>query len=183
MPGFDLYAGIKSCRDLLTSFGGHTYAAGLSLRWDDLPLFRKRFMSYVDEHIHPEQTEATLHIDAVVDFKDVTRRLHSDLKRFGPFGPMNLKPVLCTTNVVDYGTSKVVGREQEHVKLELVDSKNPSHVMNGIAFGQSAAAKYIKSKRRFDIAYTLEDNIYKQGSVQLQIEDLRFRETANDSQS
>ena len=74
--------------------------------------------------------------------------------------------------VYDFGTSKVVGRDQEHIKLELVDSKS-NNVMNGIAFGQSASARYIKSKRSFDIAYTIEDNIYKHGSVQLQIEDIR----------
>ena len=84
----------------------------------------------------------------------------------------NTKPLFCTTDVYDYGTSKVVGREQEHIKLELVDSKS-SNVVNGIAFGQSASARYIKSKRSFDIAYTIEDNIFKRNMVQLQIEDIR----------
>ena len=78
-------------------------------------------------------------------------------------------------HVYDYGTSKVVGREQEHIKLELVDSKS-SNVINGIAFGQSAVAKYIKSKRSFSIAYTIEENIYKRGNMQLQIEDIRLDE-------
>ena len=113
-----------------------------------------------------------LHIDAVIDFKDITKKLHNDLKRFAPFGPGNPKPLFATTNVYDYGTSKVVGREQEHIKLELVDSKS-SNVMKGIAFGQSASARYIKSKRSFDIAYTLEDNIFKHNAIQLQIEDIR----------
>ena len=127
---------------------------------------------YVAEHIAPEQTEAMLNIDAMIDFKDITKQLHSDLKKFSPFGPCNSKPVFCTQNVYDYGTSKVVGREQEHIKLELVDSKS-STVMNGIAFGQSAAARYIKSRRSFDIAYTIEDNIFKKNQVQLQIEAIR----------
>lgn len=170
--GFDIYTAIKSCRDLLVNFGGHTYAAGLTLKWDDVPEFRRRFQKYVEDHIQPEQTEANLTIDAIVDFKDITKKLHNDLKRFSPFGPCNPKPIFCTKNVYDYGTSKVVGREQEHIKLELVDSKS-STVVNGIAFGQSASARYIKSKRSFDIAYTIEDNVYKRNQVQLQIEDIR----------
>ena len=175
IAGFDVYSAIKSCRDLLVNFGGHTYAAGITLRWKDVPEFRNRFLKYVEEHIMPQQTEASLDIDVVVDFKDITRKLHNDLKRFGPFGPENEKPIFCTKNVYDFGTSKVVGREQEHIKLELVDSKS-NNVMNGIAFGQSASARYIKSKRAFDIAYTIEDNIYKHGDVQLQIEDIRASE-------
>ena len=176
IAGFDVYSAIKSCRDLLVNFGGHTYAAGITLRWKDVPEFRDRFQHYVENHIMPQQTEATLDIDAVIDFKDITRKMHNDLKRFGPFGPENQKPLFCTKNVYDFGTSKVVGRDQEHIKLELVDS-NSNNVMNGIAFGQSASARYIKSKRAFDIAFTIEDNIYKHGDVQLQIEDIRPSES------
>lgn len=172
VAGFDVYAAIKSCRDLLLNFGGHTYAAGLTMKWTDVKEFRKRFQTYVEEHIEPEQREAILDIDAVIDFKDITKKLHTDLKRFAPFGPGNPKPLFCTLDVYDFGTSKVVGREQEHIKLELVDSKS-NNVMNGIAFGQSASARYIKSKRSFDIAYTIEDNVFKRGAVQLQIEDIR----------
>ncbi len=172
VAGFDVYAAIKNCRDLLLNFGGHTYAAGLTMKWADVKEFRKRFQTYVEEHIEPEQREAILDIDAVIDFKDITKKLHTDLKRFAPFGPGNPKPLFCTLDVYDFGTSKVVGREQEHIKLELVDSKS-NNVMNGIAFGQSASARYIKSKRSFDIAYTIEDNVFKRGTVQLQIEDIR----------
>ncbi|WP_068856113.1 single-stranded-DNA-specific exonuclease RecJ [Leyella lascolaii] len=182
VTGFDVYSAIKSCRDILLNFGGHTYAAGLTLKWDDIPEFRKRFQKYVDNHIQPEQTEAMLNIDTVIDFKDITKRLHNDLKKFSPFGPCNPKPIFCTVGVYDYGTSKVVGREQEHIKLELVDSKS-SNVVNGIAFGQSASARYIKSKRSFDIAYTLEDNVFKKNMVQLQIEDIRPAEEEDNVQA
>jgi single-stranded-DNA-specific exonuclease len=172
VTGFDIYSAIKSCRDLLINFGGHTYAAGLTMKWEDVKEFRKRFQEYVESHIEPEQIEATLDIDAVLDFKDITKKLHTDLKKFAPFGPGNPKPLFCTIGVYDYGTSKVVGRQQEHIKLELVDSKS-SNVVNGIAFGQSASARYIKSKRSFDIAYTIEDNVFKKNQVKLQIEDIR----------
>ena len=173
---FDLYEAIKSCSDLMMNFGGHTYAAGLTMKWENVKEFRRRFQEYVDKHIRPEQMEHVLDIDAIIDFKDITKKFHNDLARFAPFGPENPKPFFCTKNVFDFGTSKVVGREQEHIKLELVDSKSNS-VMNGIAFGQSASVRYIKSKRSFDIAYTVEDNVFKRGTIQLQIEDIRPSES------
>ena len=172
VAGYDIYDAVKSCRDILENFGGHTYAVGLTLRIENIPEFRRRFQEYVNTHILPEQTEAALDVEEEVDFKDITKKLHNDLKRFAPHGPGNPKPIFCTRNVYDYGTSKVVGRQQEHIKLELVDSKS-SNVMNGIAFGQSEAARYIKSKRSFDIVYTIEENIYKRSEVQLQIEDIK----------
>jgi len=172
VAGYDIYDAVKSCRDLLENFGGHTYAVGLSLKIENIPEFRRRFQEYVSSHILPEQTEQTLDIEAEIDFRDISKKLHNDLKKFAPHGPGNEKPIFCTRNVYDYGTSKVVGRQQEHIKLELVDSKS-SNVMNGIAFGQSADARYIKSKRSFDIAYTIEENIYKRSDVQLQIEDIK----------
>ena len=172
VAGYDIYGAIKSCRDLLENFGGHTYAVGLTLKVENIPEFKRRFQQFVSEGILPEQTEALVDIEAIIDFKDITKKLHNDLRKFAPHGPDNPKPMFCTRNVYDYGTSKVVGKQQEHIKLELVDSRS-SNVMNGIAFGQSAAARYIKSKRSFDIVYTIEDNIYKRGEVQLQIEDIK----------
>ena len=172
VAGFDVYDAVKSCRDLLENFGGHTYAVGLTLRRENIPEFRRRFQEYVDNHILPEQTQQTLDIDMELDFQQINKRLLNELKRLAPHGPGNSKPLFITRNVFDYGTSKVVGRHQEHIKLELVDSKS-AVVMNGIAFGQSAAARYIKSKRSFDIVYTIEENTYKRGEVQLQIEDIR----------
>lgn len=176
VAGFDIYEAIKSCRDLLINFGGHTYAAGLTLKWADVKTFRERLQAFIDNHIQPHQQEPILNIDANIDFKDITKKLHNDLKRFAPFGPSNPKPIFSTECVYDFGTSKVVGREQEHIKLELVDSKS-NNVMNGIAFGQSASARYIKSKRSFDIAFTIEENVFKRNLVQLQIEDIRRTES------
>ena len=172
VAGFDIYDAVKSCRDLLENFGGHTYAVGLTLRQENIPEFRRRFQAYVSNHILPEQTQQTLDIDMQLDFQQISKRLLNELKRLAPHGPGNPKPLFLTRNVFDYGTSKVVGRHQEHIKLELVDSKS-AVVMNGIAFGQSDAVKYIKSKRSFDIVYTIEENTYKRGEVQLQIEDIR----------
>ena len=153
VSGFDVYKAIEYCRDLLENFGGHTYAAGLSMKVENV-------------------TSAVIDIDAEIDFKDITHKFFIDLKKFNPFGPENAKPVFCTHRVYDYGTSKVVGRDQEHIKLELVDNKS-NNVMNGIAFGQSSHVRYIKTKRSFDICYTIEENTHKHGEVQLQIEDIK----------
>ena len=153
VSGFDVYKAIEHCRDLLENFGGHTYAAGLSMKVENVQAFTQRFEEFVSKHILPEQ-------------------FFNDLKKFNPFGPDNQKPIFCTHHVYDYGTSKVVGRDQEHIKLELVDNKS-NNVMNGIAFGQSSHVRYIKTKRSFDICYTIEENTHKRGEVQLQIEDIK----------
>lgn len=169
--GFDIYKAIESCRDILENFGGHTYASGLTLKAENVPEFKRRFEEYVDSHILPEQTDAILEIDDMLDFQDINKQFFYDLKRFQPFGPENPKPRFCTRNVYDYGTSKVVGRNQEHIKLELVDNRS-DNIMNGIAFGQSSQARYIKTKRSFNIVYTIEENTHKRGEIQLQIEDI-----------
>lgn len=172
VSGFDVYKAIEYCRDLLDSFGGHTYAAGLSMKVENVEQFTQRFEAFVTQNILPEQRSAVIDIDAEIDFKDITSKFFNDLKKFNPFGPENLKPIFCTRHVYDYGTSKVVGRDQEHIKLELVDNKS-NNVMNGIAFGQSSHVRYIKTKRSFAICYTIEENTHKRGEIQLQIEDIK----------
>ena len=175
VTGFDVYKAIQSCADLLENFGGHTYAAGLTLKVENVPEFTRRFEAYVAEHILDEQTQPTLDITAVLDFSEINFQFYQQLKRFAPFGPGNERPSFCTHRVYDYGTSKVVGRGQEHIKLELVDNKSNT-IINGIAFGQSSQARYIKTRRAFDICYAIEENTHKRGEVQLQIEDIRPRE-------
>ena len=172
VPGFDVYKAIDSCRDLLENFGGHTYAAGLSMRVENVKEFQRRFEAYVEANIDDTQIRPEMSIDAMLDFRDISHRFLSDLKRFAPFGPDNPKPLFCTRHVYDYGTSKVVGHHQEHIKLELVDNRS-SNVINGIAFGQSSQVRFIKTKHPFDIIYTVEENSHKRGEVQLQIEDIQ----------
>lgn len=172
VSGFDVYAAVQSCADLLENFGGHTYAAGLSMKVEHVPEFTRRFEEYVEKHILDEQTRPAMDIIGSLDFKDINFDFYRQLRKFSPYGPGNERPVFCSYGVFDYGTSKVVGRGQEHIKLELVDGKS-SHVMNGIAFGQANQARYIKTRRAFDICYTVEENSHKRGEVQLQIEDIR----------
>jgi len=166
VPGFDIYKAIESCRDLLENFGGHTYAAGLSMKMENLEAFTRRFEDYVAENIQFDQMIPTIDIDAEIKFFRI-------LKQFNPFGPENNKPVFCTRRVFDYGTSRLVGRDQEHLKLELVDSHS-ENIMNGIAFGMSEHNDHVKSFNPFDICYHIEENTYNGNtSIQLLVKDIK----------
>ena len=175
VSGFDVYAAVLSCADLLENFGGHTYAAGLSMKAENVPEFTRRFEAYAEQHILDEQTQPTIDLIGHLNFEDINYDFFRQLQKFSPFGPANERPHFCTNKVFDYGTSKVVGRGQEHIRMELVDGKS-NHVMNGIAFGQANQVRYIKTRRAFDICYSVEENSHKRGEIQLQIEDIRPRE-------
>jgi single-stranded-DNA-specific exonuclease len=176
VQGFDIYKAIDSTRDLLDNFGGHTYAVGLSLKEENIPEFTRRFEEYVIENINKEQLTPEIDIDYEINFSEITSELLGYLKLFNPYGPWNQKPVFLTKNVYDYSTSKLVGKNQEHIKLELVDSKSDK-VINGIAFNMSEHFDDIKSGKPFDICYTIEENKHKtNGAIQLQIKDIRFSE-------
>lgn len=178
VPGFDIYKAIDHCRDLLENFGGHTYAAGLSMLEERVPEFQRRFEEYVANNILPEQMIPTIDVDAEISFQDITPKFVRELKKFNPFGPENSKPVFVTRNVTDFGTSRLFGREQNHLKLELVDSYS-QNVMNGIAFCQSSHINHIKSRNRFDIAYTIEENTFNGGSfTQLLLKEIHVSQEA-----
>jgi single-stranded-DNA-specific exonuclease RecJ len=173
IAGFDMYKAIENCRDLLENFGGHTYAAGLSLREENLSTFIERFMKIASEEVTSEQMTPQIDIDAVITLKDINTSLMNDLKRMNPFGPENEKPVFCSYNVKDFGTSRVVGRDGTHLKLEVIDesSRIPTHA---IAFGMSEHERYLKSDNSIDICYTIEENVYNgTTSIQLLIKDIR----------
>lgn len=174
VPGFDIYKAIDSCRDLLETFGGHMYAAGLSMKEENIQQFTERFEQYVAENILEEQTYPQIDIDAVLEFKDITPKFFRVLKQFGPFGPGNMKPVFVSKKVFDYGTSRLVGKEQEHLKLELVDSSS-ENVMNGIAFRMYAYNDHLKALNPLDICYTLEENTFNGNTnIQLMIKDIKI---------
>jgi single-stranded-DNA-specific exonuclease len=174
VPGFDIYKAIDSCRDLLENFGGHMYAAGLSMREENIPEFTKRFEEFVAENILEEQTYPQIEIDAVLEFKDITPKFFRVLKQFGPFGPGNMKPIFVSKKVFDYGTSRLVGKEQEHLKLELVDSSS-ENVINGIAFRMHEYNDHLKALNPLDICYTIEENSFNGNtSIQLMIRDIKI---------
>lgn len=172
VPGFDIYKALDACRDILENFGGHTYAAGLSLKESNLPVFKERFEEYVATNILPSQLIPQIDIDAELMFSEITPKFYRVLKQFNPFGPDNNKPIFLTKRVYDYGTSRLVGRDQEHLKLELVDSRS-ENIMNGIAFGMHVHNDYIKGLNPFDICYTIEENNYNGSTyIQLMIKDI-----------
>ena len=174
VDGFDLYKAIESCSDLLENFGGHMYAAGLTIKEDNIPLFKEKFEAYVRENILPEQLIPSIWIDAEIRLKDITAQLYRILKQFEPFGPGNMKPLFVTRRVMDYGTSKVVGKDKDHLKLELIEECSGS-IVQGIGFSMGKFIHEIKSGSPFDICYTIEENSFN-GNVSLQIllKDIRF---------
>lgn len=173
VQGFDIYKAIDATRDILENFGGHTYAVGLSLKEDNIDQFTRRFEEYVAANIQPSQLKPTLDIDAVITFAQITGEFVATLRRFNPFGPGNQKPVFCSKGVMDFGTSKLVGRNLEHIKLELVDDTS-GKVFNGIAFNMAEHFEYIHARRPFDICYTIEDNKHQGagGGIQLLIKEI-----------
>ncbi len=174
VSGFDIYKAIDSCRDLLDNFGGHMYAAGLSLKEEKIPEFTERFERFVSEKILLDQTYPQIDIDAVLQFKDITPKFYRVLKQFGPFGPGNMKPVFVSKRVMDYGTSRLVGKEQEHLKLELVD-KSSENVMNGIAFRMHSFNTHLKALNPLDICYSIEENTFNGNTnIQLLIRDIKI---------
>lgn len=174
VPGFDIYKAIESCKDLLENFGGHMYAAGLSMKEENIPEFTQRFEQFVAENILFEQTYPQLEIDAVLEFKDITPKFFRVLKQFGPFGPGNMKPIFASKKVLDYGTSRLVGKEQEHLKLELVDASS-ENVINGIAFRMHEYNDHLKALNPLDICYTIEENSFNGNtSIQLMIRDIKI---------
>ena len=180
VQGFDVYKAIESCKDLLESFGGHTYAAGLSLKEENVDIFRKRFEEYVSENISNSQTTPQIDIDSVISFGDITADFRKKLQEFAPFGPGNAKPVFATHNVKTYKESKLVGKENRHIKMEMIDNGSAS-IMSGIAFGKSDIFESIKTDTPFDICYTIEEMTFnnktphytnKKSIMQLSIKDI-----------
>ena len=173
VPGFDLYQAVESCADLLENFGGHTYAAGLSLKEENLDAFTQRFLKLAADEIIPEQMTPQIDIDAVLDLQDINAKFMSELKKMNPFGPDNQKPVFCSLGVKDYGTSKLVGKDLEHIKLELIDDKSNTPI-HGIAFGMHQHNTHIKNMKPFNICYTIEENTYNGNtSLQLMVKDIK----------
>ncbi len=172
--GFDIYSAIKSTRDLLETFGGHTNAVGLSLKEENIGEFRRRLEEYVEQHITLDQVTPQIDVDCELGFGEINSDFLKYLRQFNPFGPGNQKPVFVTRGVYDFGTSKLVGRNQEHIKFELVDSKS-DNIMNGIAFNMHQYFDYVKQHKPFDICYTIEENKHRNSSsVQLQIKGIRI---------
>ena len=180
VQGFDIYSAVNSTRHLLENFGGHTYAVGLSLKEENIKEFSRLFEEYVAKHIQPNQLCPQLDIDADITFADITPDLVAWLKKFNPFGPGNQKPVFRTRHVFDFGTSKLVGKNLEHIKLELEDDST-SRVISAIAFNMAPYFEHIHAHKPIDICYTIEQNKHHHAeSIQLMIRDIRISKSELD---
>ena len=175
IPGFDLYQAISKCADLLESYGGHRYAAGMTLKIENIGKLRERFDEVVKNSITPDQLIPQIEIDTELNMKDITPKLFRILKQFEPFGPENTNPVFFAENVSDNGFARVVGNEEGHLQLGLVQEELPFNVMKAIAFNQAYCLEQIKAGKAFDIAYILEENSFRgNSSIQLNIKDIKF---------
>ncbi len=177
IQGFDVYKAVETTRDLLENFGGHAYAVGLSLKEENIPEFTARFEKYVASTIQPNQLTPQVSIDTYLSFEEITPEFLEYLHKFNPYGPGNQKPVFCTRGVCDYGTSKLVGKKLEHIKLEMVENSS-GKIINGIAFYMDKYFDYISQQKPFDICYTIEEN-QRSSSIQYQllVKEIRLAET------
>lgn len=168
VQGFDIYKAVKSARHLLENFGGHTYAVGLSMKEENIEAFSHIFEQYVADNILPSQLKPRLEIDAYISFGEITPELVNTLRLFNPYGPGNQKPLFCTLGVQDFGTAKLVGRNLEHIKLDLTDNTT-GKVFNAIAFNAAKYFEHIQAQKPFDICYTIEENKHHNAPPTLQL--------------
>ena len=174
VPGFDLYQAIESCSDLLENFGGHMYAAGLTMRPERVEEFTRRFNAYVEENIDPITLQPQVEIDSELFFSNITPAFRRDLNRFQPFGPGNPAPVFVTRGVVSHGETKLVGADCEHLRMDLMQRQKPNTTIQTIAFQQPTHYEWIRAGHPIDVCYQIVENHYRGSvSVQLRIKDIK----------
>lgn len=177
VQGFDLYEAIESCSDLLENFGGHVYAAGLTMREERLQEFSERIDKFIGERITKDMLTPVVTIDAKLDFSRITPKFFRILKQFQPFGPGNNNPLFLTENVYDSGNGRKVGAGGVHMKLDLIQEDQPYRQISAIAFNMSEYYDYIKAGNPFDVCYSIVENYYRGNStIQLRVRSLRQRE-------
>ena len=168
--GFDIYSAIDSCRDLLTNFGGHLFAAGLSMLPENLPEFKRRFEQYVAAHISEEQQVPVLRVEEELRLGDIDKQFYNVLRHLEPFGPDNPHPRFVTRGLINNRYTRRVGKMGEHLKLDLTDR---SVAISGIAFGRGDMATYIQNGNAVDVCYSIEQNTYNGvTSLQMKVEDI-----------
>ena len=170
--GFDVYSALEACSDLIEHWGGHKYAAGLSIKEENFEAFCRRFEQAATEQLAEDSLVPKVEIDTELDFNAITRAFFENLKKFAPFGTTNPNPTFETRGVVDGGNSKIVG--QKHLKLSLIQHNKQSHLLDGIAFQQVDKEPIVKSRKPFNIAYQLEENEWNgKISIQLNVKDIQ----------
>ena len=177
VAGFDLYEAIENCADLLENFGGHVYAAGLTLKEENLPEFARRMDEFISGKITTEMLVPVIDVDAKLDFSQVTPKFFRILKQFQPFGPGNNNPIFMTENVYDAGNGRKVGAGGVHMKLDLIQESQPYHQIAAIAFNMSEYYDYIREGNPFDVCYAIVENYYRGNStLQLRVRGIKERE-------
>jgi len=175
VEGFDLYNAISECSDLLENFGGHKYAAGLTMKIENVGAFQQRFEQYVCDNITHDMLTPQINVDAAIKLSDITPKFFRILQQFEPFGPKNMTPVFVSEKVVDYGYSRPVGRNKEHLKLSVVDDIREGDVRNGIAFSMGNLYPKLSKGVPFDVCYSLQENEYMgKTETQLMVRDIKF---------
>lgn len=170
--GFNLFEGLSECSDLLENFGGHYFAAGLTMKEENLPEFKERFDKIVAERVTPDQFIPELHIDAEISFEHLNFNFLKIIEEFAPHGPQNLAPVFITKDVTDHkGLSKIVN--EKHIRFVL-RQWDEAIIFNGIGFHMSEKISTVKDKQKFDIVYHIERNVWREKeSIQLRMLDIR----------
>ncbi|BDX37457.1 single-stranded-DNA-specific exonuclease RecJ [Tenuifilaceae bacterium CYCD] len=176
VPGFDLYQAVEACSDLLENFGGHMYAAGLTMKADKVDEFKTRFEEYVSKNITPDLLTPQVDVDAKIKLSEISDKFYRILKQFQPFGPGNMAPVFSTKNVYDNGEGRLVGNEKEHLKLSIIEENNPT-VYPGIAFQLAENYKGIHEHKPFNICFSLYENVFRGiTTIQIRVKDIKFLE-------
>lgn len=174
VEGYDLYSAIEACSDLLENFGGHMYAAGLTLKPEKVRMFSDRFERIVSETITKEQLIPQIEVDGEIELSDITPKFYRILKQFQPFGPENMAPVFLTRNVCDSGYGRIVGNSKEHLKLDLITDREPTQSYPAIAFNKAHLFNQIHLGNPFDICYTIEENCFMgKTTLQVHIKDIK----------
>ena len=177
VAGFDLYRSIELCADLLENFGGHVYAAGLTLTEDNLPEFAARMDASIAGKITEDMLTPVVEIDSQLNFSQITPKFFRLLKQFQPFGPGNGNPIFLTENVYDAGFGRKVGAGGVHMKLDLIQESQPYHRIPTIAFNMADCYDYIKAGNPFDVCYSIVENYYRgSSSIQLRMKDMHERQ-------
>ncbi|MCD6113402.1 MAG: single-stranded-DNA-specific exonuclease RecJ [Bacteroidales bacterium] len=175
VKNFDIYNAIESCKEFLSNFGGHKYAAGLILDPKNLEAFKKRFQEVVDSTIEEKMLIPEIEIDRIINLNEINSKFFKILKQFAPFGPGNMIPIFQTNNVIDTGQCRIVGKN--HLKLNVIHPDISGYPVSAIAFKQADKFDYISQGKPFDITYHLEENNWNGNiSIQLNIKDIKIHQ-------
>jgi len=175
VQGYDLYQAIEACSDLLESFGGHMFAAGLTLKKENIRPFMDRFEQFVNSTITEEQLVPRIFIDSELSFSEINEDFFRFLCKFQPFGPENMSPVFVSRNVYDTGAGRMVGSSGEHLKLDLCHESTGQKSFPAIAFSQAEHFEHFRSGKPLDICYSIEMNEFRGNkNLQLNIRDIKI---------